>query len=315
MAPERIHVRYTKFDGSLHWHYDAVDLGEDEHGHWISLRPGDAYRRGEEPARHAAHGFIGVIPRSEWWSAEFNPVPMGDSMMYVNVNTPATWDGTTVEMVDLDLDVVRRPDRSVAVLDEDEFAEHSKAMGYPRRVLDRARSTAAAMSLSLERGREPFGTAGPVWLASALGWAHGTVVDGHGVASGLRGDPRFPGGTLALQAPLFAARGLDLSSLHPGTINVDLAPLRLDPRDPRHTFEAVAWHPDVPPETFSFFDARIATADVVHEGLVYRPHPETKPGHPQPATVVEMVAPPIEGLQQGQPVSMWVDPRQGRFVS
>ena len=51
------------------------------------------------------------------------------------------------------------------------------------------------------------------------------VVEGHRVASGRNGNPRFPGGTLRMQAPFFRELGLDLSAYHRGTINVSIAPL------------------------------------------------------------------------------------------
>ena len=52
-----------------------------------------------------------------------------------------------------------------------------------------------------------------------------TIVQGHRVASGLNGNPRFPGGTLRMQLPFFAELGLDLSAFYPGTLNVSIAPL------------------------------------------------------------------------------------------
>ena len=50
----------------------------------------------------------------------------------------------------------------------------------------------------------------------------GKVIRGHGVASGQNGNPRFPGGTIRMQTPAFAARGLDLDAYFPGTINVSI---------------------------------------------------------------------------------------------
>ena len=59
------------------------------------------------------------------------------------------------------------------------------------------------------------------------------VVKGHGVASGVGGDPRFPQGTLRIQFPIFSALGLDLSGYHPGTINLSISPYRYEPLVPR----------------------------------------------------------------------------------
>lgn len=127
----------------------------------------------------------------------------------------------------------------------------------------------------------------------------GRVVKGHGAASGRKGDPRFPEGTLALQAPLFEERGLDLSPFHQGTINVSIAPQRPIVKAPKYTFRNVKWSPETPPEDFSFFDCQVVYEGRVRDGLIYYPHPETKPEHFQDPHVLEVLAPFIEGLEGG----------------
>ena len=130
----------------------------------------------------------------------------------------------------------------------------------------------------------------------------GTVVRGHGVASGTGGDPRFPGGTLRLQIPIFASLGLDLTAFHPGTINLDISPEKFEMLRPKCTFADVRWHPECPPETFSFFDCTISnpTTNQRAPALIYRPHPETKPEHFHDPSVLEILAPKLEGLSYGQ---------------
>src|SRR3954465_7598026 len=85
----------------------------------------------------------------------------------------------------------------------------------------------------------------------------GRIVRGHRVASGQNGNPRFPGGTIRMQAHHFLARGLDLSRFYAGTLNVSIAPFRYRILQPHLTFRNVAWHPTEPAEDFSFFDVRL----------------------------------------------------------
>ena len=88
-----------------------------------------------------------------------------------------------------------------------------------------------------------------------------TIIQGHRVASGLNGNPAFPGGTLRMQAPFFKARGLDLAPYYPGTLNVAIAPFRYRVVHAPWTFPLVKWHPVDPAETFSFFHVwRVLTA-------------------------------------------------------
>ena len=47
------------------------------------------------------------------------------------------------------------------------------------------------------------------------GWIRTTLVSGHGVASGGSTTSPYPEGTIAMQQPLFAQLGLDLSDCWP----------------------------------------------------------------------------------------------------
>lgn len=142
----------------------------------------------------------------------------------------------------------------------------------------------------------------------------GVVVRGHRVASGAKRDPRFPEGTLAMQTPHFRAAGIDITGFHGGTLNLDIAPSRIVIVDPVVTLRDVRWHPTEPPEDFSFVECRIGTdPDDLVAGLVYHPHPETKPEHYQPPTIVEVIAPWIDGAVPGAALVLAVAPGQARF--
>ncbi len=141
------------------------------------------------------------------------------------------------------------------------------------------------------------------------------IVRGHRVASGMNGDPRFPGGTIAMQLPHFLRLGLDVSRFHPGTLNVSIAPLHYRVLQPRLTFRDLQWHPSEPAESFSFLDCKIIIAQRTHDALIYLPHPETKPEHFQAPDVLELLAPWIEGLRYGDEIQIQADPAQIVFES
>lgn len=160
------------------------------------------------------------------------------------------------------------------------------------------------------------------------GDVEGTVVVGHGVASGTNPGSAFPSGTIAMQMPFFLARGLDLRDCHPGTINVDIAPSTYTILRPQHTFRDIAWTDLHAAETFSFLRCTLSLPDAhaqldsgslpgvrapapgLYRGWVYYPHPETKPMHSQPTTVLEVLMPFIAGLSYGDRVSLALDPHE-----
>ena len=137
------------------------------------------------------------------------------------------------------------------------------------------------------------------------------VVPGHRVASGLNGDPRFPGGTLLMQAPFFRALGFDLVAYHQGTMNVSIAPHRYRVVKAPTTFRQVKWHPTEPAEDFSFFDVQLSRAGTPPvAGKIYYPHPDTKPEHFQQPDVLELLLPFVAGLKYGDEVQLGIPAEQ-----
>jgi uncharacterized protein len=160
-----IRVVYRKYDGSLHWHQELGQLGADEHGTWLAAPAGSQSRRGSEEPVTFPHAYVLLIPRSGGWTMTCNAEPCWTEL-YIDITTVPRWlSDDQVEMVDLDLDVIRRFDGSAEILDEDEFAEHQVRYGYPPEVISDAERTASAMLAAVTSGAEPFGRVCRAWLA------------------------------------------------------------------------------------------------------------------------------------------------------
>jgi hypothetical protein len=173
---------------------------------------------------------------------------------------------------------------------------------------------------------------------AGLEWVTCRLVAGHGVASGRSPATPYPAGTIALQRPCFAAVGIDLAPYFPGTLNLDASPRQWRLRQPDAHVEHLHWTDLHPPETFSFWHCRLRRppagapappdtldtlgglelGDLATEGglaaLIYHPHPQTKRAHHQGSGCLEVLAPWIEGLAQGQELELAVDPRRCRLV-
>lgn len=158
-------IVYRKYDGSLHWHMTMRWLAEDEHGVWTGASSNSTWRRGNGPPRTIESPQVMLFPRQEWWTARFDANPARVEI-YCDVATPADWlSPNEVTMIDLDLDVCRRPDGGVVVLDEDEFAEHQIRYGYPAEVIAESRRAARWLEAALVNGAEPFATVFRSYLA------------------------------------------------------------------------------------------------------------------------------------------------------
>lgn len=153
-------------------------------------------------------------------------------------------------------------------------------------------------------------------LESALHWHPCRLVRGHGVASGQAEDSPYPAGTIALQAPLFAAHGIDLSPYYPGTLNLAFSDSRWHLSRPLARVDHLRWCEQHPPETFSFWPARLRWAGCAApvEGLLYRPHPETKCNHHHSPDRLELLAPWIAGIASAASLELGLDPRGCRRI-
>jgi hypothetical protein len=132
----------------------------------------------------------------------------------------------------------------------------------------------------------------------------GIVVSGHGVASGTASDTPYPAGSIPLQLPHFRSLGLDLTALHPATLNVSIGPRRFQLTNPRHTFRQLRWIEGSPPEDFSFSPCRVRFAAETYDGFVYHPHPETKERHHQDPSTLEIITACIPEIRYGDRVEL-----------
>lgn len=137
-------------------------------------------------------------------------------------------------------------------------------------------------------------------------YVSGQVMAGYGVASGRASQSPYPAGTIALQTPHFQKLGVDLSPYYPGTLNISIAPAQFRIIQPQWTFPLVHWYPDTCPETFSFSPCRVIYGDQQSSGLIYYPHPETKPDHFQDSSTIEVLAPYIPQIETGRTVRLGV---------
>lgn len=142
----------------------------------------------------------------------------------------------------------------------------------------------------------------------------GIVIAGHGVASGKGKDPRYPEGTLKLQIPFFAKKGLDLTPYFRGTINLNIAPFRFIIGKPNHFFRSIAWSQYIPPENFYFIEVSVINRSKKYHGYIYMPDPATKMDHFQHESTLELILPEIEGLQVGDRLFLEVDEAQLAFT-
>jgi hypothetical protein len=154
-GPVTINAR--KFDGSIHrsWTADLVDSVDG----LLTLRG----TFGSE-IDHSELGLIrrGTVSYEYYWRARWFNVfrfeePDGTLRnWYCNVNLPPEFDGSTLDYVDLDLDVLVWRDFRTEVLDLGDFERNARTFGYPEDIVGGARSALGEILVMIGRRDFPF---------------------------------------------------------------------------------------------------------------------------------------------------------------
>ena len=154
----------TKWGDRPHWRFEGSYLGSDAHGDWLGFPTGTHNARpGFE--FHSEVDSVTLVPRGGWFLATFHQPGIWCDL-YIDISSPAAWEGSVLRAVDLDLDVIRLtdPPGEVLVDDEDEFAEHQIAFGYPPAVVTSARESCSRVLAAVVAGEAPYDGTHRRWL-------------------------------------------------------------------------------------------------------------------------------------------------------
>lgn len=110
------------------------------------------------------HDLLGTIARGTisteyyWLDRWYNVFRFGSSAgkFYCNVCAPPSFDGRVLSYVDLDIDVLVKPDFTYKVLDREDFADNTVRYGYPVEVQENAQAALAELIGLIESRSFPF---------------------------------------------------------------------------------------------------------------------------------------------------------------
>ncbi len=147
----------TKYDGSLRESYTGLLL--DQIGSLIRLQVPSATPifRGIDRHEVSANDAIEIYFTDRWYNVlHFLEHGVNNYLWYANISTPATFDGTTLQWIDLDIDVGCRLDGSIQSLDFDEFQENRMSMSYPDDLIEQALAAHNEVIQLAKSGASPF---------------------------------------------------------------------------------------------------------------------------------------------------------------
>jgi protein associated with RNAse G/E len=118
-------------------------------------------------SEEVVHPILGIIKAGtlsteffwteRWYSIFLFREPSGELRnFYCNINTPARLADGTLSFVDLDVDVLVRPDFSFQILDEEEFERHAELFNYPPVYRQRVQESIEELISLIEERQFPF---------------------------------------------------------------------------------------------------------------------------------------------------------------
>ncbi|MDO8601096.1 MAG: hypothetical protein Q7R46_00260 [bacterium] len=133
----------------------------------------------------------------------------------------------------------------------------------------------------------------------------GKIKSGLRIASGLNPDPTLKlNNTIFKQKKFFVEAGVaGIQNCYNGTINVDIQPYQFKIIKPDYEVTC-EWSPGTV-ETFWFVGVDINLKGKNYDGYIYYPCPSPVKNHKD--DTVELLAPKIENLRYGDPISIKID--------
>jgi protein associated with RNAse G/E len=157
MDSRSIIVRVFKYDGTAYRQWSAR----------LANHEGSLLTLDAEFDTDVQHPSLGTITRGtrmveyywldRWYCIfRFLNSEGGTSLYYCNINSPPTFTGDALRYVDLDIDIVVRPDFSYELLDLDEFETNAELFKYPEDIKRAARTATDELISMIERREFPF---------------------------------------------------------------------------------------------------------------------------------------------------------------
>jgi hypothetical protein len=154
-APEGLVLwESVKFDGSPHRSAQALDLGTTQEGRWLFVMAGTPVTRPVHGDYNHPCDAVVLIPSKGLWIATW--LVGWDPMLHVDIARRVHVGSDRVVTIDLDVDVVRKRNGDVYVVDRDEFESHRKHFGYSNDLVSAVTGAVKDVANAISRQEAPF---------------------------------------------------------------------------------------------------------------------------------------------------------------
>jgi len=135
----------------------------------------------------------------------------------------------------------------------------------------------------------------------------GVLIKGYQIASGTSHITPYKDGSINLQRPFFEERGFCMKGLYLATLNIDIPNHEFTIIKPTYHFENLKWEKDFPAETFSIVSCSLIYKSKEYDAFIYYLHVETKIGHIQKRSTLEVLSAFVDGIDYGDEIEVKID--------
>ena len=154
---DRITVRVLKYDGSEYRKWQAT----------LAERRGPLLLLTAEFEDEVSHDLMGTIHRGtktieyywldRWYSVfRFLDSEGQTTLYYCNINMPPEFSDDELRYIDLDIDILVRPNLTYQLLDLDDFESNARLMSYSHEMIERAKAATDELIGMIGRMDFPF---------------------------------------------------------------------------------------------------------------------------------------------------------------
>lgn len=154
----KVQVIKKKYDGSLCDEHEAYLCEETDELITLFTLPGVNYWLYHKAEwLQTPDGLLEIYLKQKWYNIWHIAVQNSyTNLMYVNIAMPAVLEGDTLEWVDLELDYRVHLDRSIQLMDEDEFQQNQQRLNYPPELIEQVHAACREVDDGLKQNKFPF---------------------------------------------------------------------------------------------------------------------------------------------------------------
>ncbi len=151
-----ITVQAYKHDGSMHRQWSPGYLLKETDDAYFVCSRSSLITEFDGRRWLTKENAVFVLFKKEWLNVICMFKETGGICYYANIATPTLMDDGILRYIDYDLDLKLYPDKSIKLLDEQEFEENIKSYGYSPELVKVVRHSFAKTRKMMEEGVFPF---------------------------------------------------------------------------------------------------------------------------------------------------------------